>query len=170
METKTKYILIASALLIAGGGAYIVYRKRKQKMDSRSLELIKQLKIEVQAPAIKFLKYAKSKGIDLKVVSGYRDCQEQTALYSQGRTKGGQVVTNSKCGDSFHNYGLAFDVVPVEGGKINWNSNQWDLIGAMGKRFGFKWGGDFRTFKDKPHFEWSANTSIASLKKQYNFA
>lgn len=40
-----------------------------------------------------------------------RTFAEQEALYAQGRTKPGKVVTNAKAGMSYHNYGLAVDIV-----------------------------------------------------------
>ena len=40
-----------------------------------------------------------------------RTFAEQDALYAQGRTKGGLKVTNAKGGQSYHNYGLAIDIV-----------------------------------------------------------
>jgi peptidoglycan L-alanyl-D-glutamate endopeptidase CwlK len=40
-----------------------------------------------------------------------RTIAEQNELYAQGRTKAGKIVTNAKGGQSYHNYGLAFDIV-----------------------------------------------------------
>ena len=40
-----------------------------------------------------------------------RTFKEQDDLYSQGRTRPGKIVTNAKGGDSYHNYGLAIDIV-----------------------------------------------------------
>src|SRR5205814_6706568 len=45
----------------------------------------------------------------VRIVQGLRTIDEQNALYAQGRTKDGQIVTNAKGGSSYHNYGLAFD-------------------------------------------------------------
>lgn len=40
-----------------------------------------------------------------------RTNKEQDEIYSQGRTKPGKIVTYAKGGQSYHNYGLAIDVV-----------------------------------------------------------
>ena len=76
-------------------------------------------------PAVKgrvddFLEACKGSGIDLLVTSTYRDIESQDALYAQGRTTDGRIVTNAKGGDSFHNYRCAVDVVPLRNGKPVW--------------------------------------------------
>jgi len=40
--------------------------------------------------------------------------EEQTALFAIGRSAPGKVVTKARAGESFHNYGLAFDWVPLK--------------------------------------------------------
>jgi len=55
-------------------------------------------------------------GTYILVVSGLRTSSEQEALYAQGRTTPGHIVTNAKAGESMHNYGLAVDVVPYLSG------------------------------------------------------
>ena len=51
------------------------------------------------------------------IVSGYRSSAEQNALYAQGRTTAGPIVTNAKGGQSAHNVGMAIDFVPLVGGR-----------------------------------------------------
>ena len=46
-------------------------------------------------------------GIQLRITQGYRSIAEQDALYAQGRTAPGEIVTNARGGQSYHNYGLA---------------------------------------------------------------
>src|SRR5690606_7828810 len=46
-------------------------------------------------------------GIQLRITQGYRSIAEQDALYAQGRTAPGEIVTNARGGQSNHNYGLA---------------------------------------------------------------
>lgn len=50
-------------------------------------------------------------------ISGFRSFEEQAGLYSRGRTQPGPIVTNSKPGLSFHNWGLATDWAYFENGK-----------------------------------------------------
>jgi hypothetical protein len=103
-------------------------------------------------------------GVKLTITrsGGRRTFQEQDELYAQGRTRPGNIVTNSRGGQSNHNYGLAVDVVPLVNGQPNWNvpASVWQTIGEAGKRAGLNWGGDWRTFKDPPHFELPVGMSI----------
>ena len=101
------------------------------------------------------LNEAKQKGIDLRVVSGFRDRKKQQALYSQGRTTKGPIVTNAPPGLSYHNYGWAVDVCEYRNGKPYWKSKHWNEIGAIGKKHGLVWGGDWTRLVDKPHLQLS---------------
>jgi len=98
-----------------------------------------------------------------RITFGLRTFEEQQALYDQGRTKPGQKVTNAKPGQSYHNYGLAIDVaLLIDGKELSWDTGKdwdgdkqsdWMEVVAAFKKAGFAWGGDWRTFKDMPHFE-----------------
>ena len=48
------------------------------------------------------------------IYCGRRTMEEQTALFAIGRTSPGKVVTKARAGESYHNYGLAFDWVPLK--------------------------------------------------------
>ncbi|EEO3609202.1 N-acetylmuramoyl-L-alanine amidase family protein, partial [Listeria monocytogenes] len=103
------------------------------------------------------IKKMAKQGIYLCVAQGYRSKTEQNALYAQGRTKPGSVVTNAKGGQSNHNYGVAVDLClyTSDGKNVIWESttSRWKKVVAAMKAEGFKWGGDWKTFKDYPHFE-----------------
>ena len=57
---------------------------------------------------------------------------------------------------SKHILGLAIDIVPVnpKTGKAWWTAPQtiWDVIGTVAKKYGLKWGGDWKN-PDSPHIE-----------------
>lgn len=92
-----------------------------------------------------------AEGIAIRMTEGFRSIARQNELYAQGRTKPGAIVTNAKGGESYHNWGVAFDVVlRVEGYS---DSPKWARIGALGRKIGLEWGGDWASFKDLPHFE-----------------
>src|SRR5689334_1902015 len=55
-------------------------------------------------------------GIIIRVVQAFRTWAEQQALYEQGRSRAGKIVTNCPGGHSYHNFGLAVDCVPSIGG------------------------------------------------------
>lgn len=74
-------------------------------------------------------------------------------------------MTKARPGDSYHNWGLAFDFVVVAGkvpswdARLDWNKNGlWDYkeVGEIGKKIGLTWGGDWGW--DSGHFEWPVLT------------
>lgn len=124
--------------------------------------------------AEQLLEQAKHAGIPLTVTFTRRSMETQAALYAQGRTTGGRVVTNARPGYSYHNFGLAIDIVPTELLDLpKWGDTPayqvrtdelWNRVGAIGKAIGFRWGGEFRTIRDRPHFEWSGELTLADLR------
>ena len=132
-------------------------------INSRSLDdLIPPAKERVE----RFLSLCKDKDIDLLVTSTYRDNESQQALYEQGRTTAGKVVTNAKAGDSWHNWRCAVDVVPMVNGKPNWDGLHpvWDQIGTLGEQAGLEWAGRWRTFKELAHFQYTGGLTLTDLK------
>lgn len=139
--------------------------------DSRSLD---DLQPQVRAMAEELMARCVTAGIPLTVTFTRRSMATQAALYAQGRICPGCIVTNARPGYSFHNFGLALDVMPTELLRLpRWGdtpANQartdalWAKVGATGKTLGFRWGGEFTTIKDRPHFEWSGGLSLAQLR------
>jgi peptidoglycan L-alanyl-D-glutamate endopeptidase CwlK len=105
--------------------------------------------------ATEWLKRAKAAGLDPLITSTLRTNAEQTALYAQGRTAPGKIVTNAKAGQSAHNYGLALDFVPMVNGKPEWNSKHphWKQLGEIAESVGFEWAGRWTTFREFPHIQ-----------------
>jgi peptidoglycan L-alanyl-D-glutamate endopeptidase CwlK len=132
-------------------------------INSRSLD---ELAPPVKQRAKAFIEAAKVKGIDLLVTSTYRDHESQAALYAQGRTTPGDVVTKAKPGQSWHNYRCALDVVALVNGKPAWSRKDpiWQKIGEIGKSCGLEWAGDWKTFKEYPHFQYTGGLTIAQLQ------
>ena len=89
-----------------------------------------------------FISLCKHEGIDVIITSTYRDNDSQNALYAQGRSKPGNIVTNAKAGESFHNYRVAFDFAPVVHGKIPWSDeNLFHRCGILAENVGLQWSG-----------------------------
>lgn len=133
-------------------------------INSRSLDdLIPEAKQRVEA----FINACKAEGIDLLITSTYRDLESQNALYAQGRTAPGRIVTNAKGGQSFHNYRCAVDVVPLINGKPNWDVSDpvWKKLGKLGKDSGLEWAGDWVSFKETAHFQYTGGLTLAQLQK-----
>lgn len=120
-----------------------------------------------------------------------RTFAEQDGLYAQGRTKlfdqNGKrlgVVTKAKGGQSIHNYGLALDIVLLKDtnsdGKFesaSWETNvdfdkdgksDWMEVVNILKRNGWVWGGDWKSFKDAPHFEKTFGHTWKTLLPKHN--
>jgi|SRR5882724_3947085 len=112
-----------------------------------------------------------------------RTIDEQNALYAQGRTKPGSIVTNAKGGSSFHNYGLAFDFAIL----IDTNSDgvydetSWDIkkdndkdgiadwleVVKVFESAGFEWGGKWSSIKDYPHLQKTFGYTWQQLLTKY---
>lgn len=91
---------------------------------------------------------------------------EQNALYAQGRTKPGRIVTYVRGEDSEHVYGVAIDLVPVdEDGIEDYNNvNLYKRIDDIAGQLGFQWG--FRRWGfDMPHFSYLGGLTLEDLKK-----
>lgn len=141
---------------------------KEKTWDFHSDRRINTLHPLVRAKAKEFIIRAeKELGIKLRVTSALRTWAEQDELYAKGRTTSGKIVTNAKGGQSLHNYGLAIDVVEIRNGSAIWNNSRWNEIAALGKSLGFSWGGDWRSFKDKPHFEIKFGRSLSDLQALY---
>lgn len=126
-------------------------------MDQISLERIHTLHPSVRSKFLAFYtdlcNMYKVQG--WRVIQAFRTFEEQNALYEQGRTKPGAIVTYCKGGASYHNFGLAIDVLPmsVDFKAIATVSDRlWVDVGALGKKHGLNWGGKFQK-PDRPHFE-----------------
>lgn len=101
-----------------------------------------------------FIAECRKQGLIVGISQTWRTKAEQDELYSQGRTKSGSIVTNCKYPYSPHNWGVAFDIYRNDGkGAYNDSDGWFARCGAVGKKMGLFWGGDFRSFVDKPHFE-----------------
>ena len=135
-------------------------------LNSRKLE---DLRPVVAAKAAAFLDRCKAEDIDVLVTSTYRDNESQDALYAQGRTKPGPKVTNAKAGQSWHNWRVAFDVVPLRNGKPVWGTTGddlklWQRVGAIGLECGLEWAGNWKTFREFPHFQYTGGLTLADMQ------
>lgn len=135
--------------------------------DAVTDQRIAGLHPEVRASAAQFVNRVEQElGIQLRVTSGFRSYADQDALYAQGRTAPGEIVTNARGGHSYHNFGLAFDVVEVRpDGSVNWNTD-WEAIGRVGESMGLEWGGSWTGFQDRPHFQLDFGLSTAQLRSR----
>ena len=109
---------------------------------------------QVRAKARMLMELCLENGLPLLITETLRTKGEQDALYAQGRTAPGNIVTNAQYPSSAHCWGVAFDFCRnVRGREFDNSDKFFDKVGALGKSIGLFWGGDFKSIKDLPHFE-----------------
>lgn len=120
----------------------------------------------------------------VRIVQGLRTKDEQDALYAQGRTKPGQIVTNARFGQSYHCFGLAIDFAIMydkdNNGSfevLSWDTNydfdkdgvkDWQEVVSEFRIRGFDWGGLWSKIVDNPHLEKTFQLDWRTLLARYN--
>jgi peptidoglycan L-alanyl-D-glutamate endopeptidase CwlK len=136
-------------------------------VDARSESNIATLLPEVRPYARALVRRAAAAGITIKVISGLRTYEEQNALYARGRSRPGKIVTNARGGYSNHNFGIAFDIGVFEGSRYVPESEKYKAVGVIGTDLGLEWGGNWKNFKDAPHFQlrpaWAGSMSESAM-------
>lgn len=130
----------------------------------RFAELIEQLVANCRA-----------RGADYWAICGERTWEEQAALYAQGRTKPGNIVTNAKPGSSSHNYAIAVDFCfdkdkTREGLQPDWSLEKYKILAEEAKKLGLD-SGFYWKFTDAPHVQLnlaSVGLRISDLRNAYN--
>ena len=132
-------------------------------INSRSLS---DLNPKVAALCSEFINRCKEKGIDVIITSTYRDAESQNALYAQGRTTDGKIVTNAKGGQSYHNWRVAFDFCPIVNGKCQWqDADLFAICGRIGEDLGLEWAGRWSgKFKETAHLQFTGGLSLADFQ------
>ncbi|MEM4995045.1 glucosaminidase domain-containing protein [Priestia sp. SB1] len=133
---------------------------------NRSETKLKGVHGTIRDMSIELIKKAYAQGIYVAIVQGYRSIAEQNALYSQGRTSGGSIVTMAKGGYSYHNFGLAVDFCLFDSNKNPvWSvNNKWMSVIRIAQGMGFTSGYYFSTIKDAPHLQLTFGLSLADLR------
>lgn len=139
--------------------------KQEVPIDAHSERFINGLQPVFQPLARQLVRDCLNNGLNARIISGYRSDEEQDALYNQGRTKPGKIVTNARAGYSNHNYGFAIDIGLftadgkyyddlVEAGMMSAAacSAAYKKVAVLGKSLGLLWGGDWSN-DDEPHHE-----------------
>lgn len=141
--------------------------------DASTINRIAKIHPKLRSEVANILSDIQAKNINIRITQGLRTIAEQDALYAQGRTKPGGKVTNAKGGQSFHNFGLAVDFCLMhKDGSISWDLHEdvdkdgvkdWMEVVEVFKKYGWVWGGDFKSIKDNPHFEKTFGKSLKDL-------
>lgn len=122
----------------------------------------------VASLANKFLVLCNANSIDVAIIVTFRSWYDQDVLYAQGRTTPGYIVTDAEGGDSYHNWGLAFDCAPLINNVIAWDAtDKFIQMGTLGQQIGLEWGGNWTSYKinliDMPHFQYTFGLSTEQL-------
>lgn len=129
----------------------------------------KQLHPKLQQKIEELKKKCEAQGLKIGIGECLRTVSEQNALYAQGRTKPGKIVTKAK-GDTYssmHQWGIAFDFYRNDGlGAFNDNDGFFTNVGRLGQSIGLEWGGNWKSIKDKPHFQLPDFGSTTTKLKQ----
>lgn len=110
--------------------------------------------------------------VTIEVISGLRSWQQQAALYAQGRTKPGKIVTKARPGSSWHNYGLAIDLGLFRNGKYldeaepRFAATLYLELGRIAADMGVEWAGTWKSFPEGPHFQVTFGLSLALARSQ----
>ncbi len=101
--------------------------------------------------------------VTVRIIEAFRSWEKQAGYYAIGRTvKGenanaqhpmGDVITNAPPGSGYHLYRMAIDSAPLSPhGSVDYNYDQtkWQSIAS---KYGLEWGGGWRTFKDRDHYQ-----------------
>lgn len=141
-------------------GEHIYYGGFPEVRSDVVMRGIDKLHPELQVCVNKFLEECKKQGLDVCITETLRTQAEQEALYAKGRTEPGNIVTNCRGYQSPHCWGVAFDFCRnVKGKEYDNTDGFFDKVGRIAEtmfnntEYDLFWGGDFRTFVDKPHVE-----------------
>lgn len=137
---------------------------------------------EMRWRCVAWLNMLKAGKLPVWITHTLRSWKEQEALYAIGRaqrtdgswyeTRLVPVVTHATAGNSWHNYGLAFDfcLVGPDGKSASWDIGadydrdgqpDWAEVGEAGESLGMEWGMRWSAKKrDGDHFEYHPDLSL----------
>ena len=140
-------------------------------------DLVKRIDLDLLEPtfcllALDVIANCRQRGASYWAISGYRSPEEQAALYFQGRTMPGKIVTGASAYNSAHNYGIAMDLAldkdtEREGLQPDYRREAYAILGEETKKAGLVWGGDFKSSFDGPHIQlpgYVTGSEISRLK------
>lgn len=159
--------------------------------------LLADLTPDTRDHALRWLAACRDAGTRPLIYCTFRPAVEQAALYWQGRSRPtveakaqrmreagyerlarmlleaegqrpiGGIVTRSGPGESWHQYGLAWDAVPLDGrGVAAWNDTAgYAAMGLIAADLGIEWGGSWTRFVDRPHFQVTAGRTLSDAMR-----
>jgi peptidoglycan L-alanyl-D-glutamate endopeptidase CwlK len=117
---------------------------------------------------------AEKVGLHAAVFEGWRSIQRQGALFAQGRTTPGKIITYARPWQSLHQYGVAVDIVfdgdekpgvqwSWEGDYADGKKDDYAQLAVIMKSLGFEWLGDKNI--ERAHFQLSYGMSVMQMAR-----
>lgn len=133
-------------------------------VDPKGILQSDDLHPELKSKVKTLVQKATAQGLKVQVYEGFRSVERQDKLYQDKRN-----ITKAKGGQSYHNYGLAVDLVfRNDKNQPSWNGkHDWNTLGKIGKDLGLTWGGDFKRISDKGHFEYHPGLNLKTIRSVY---
>lgn len=125
-------------------------------LDLRDSEHVSTLLPEVQPAFVELMLRAYELDPDARIESSRRSVAQQNALYAQGRTVPGSIITHARGCQSFHVLLRAIDIWGLTDAQYRELAEFWRGIGG-------KWGGDFSSFYDPVHFQYHPGLTMEQL-------
>ena len=119
---------------------------------------IAYLRADVRANCIIFIDLCKQAGLPVLITETVRDDEYQRYLAANG------YASKTATRPTFHSVkaGLAFDICKNVKGHEYDDPSFFACCGQIGKQVGFSWGGDWKSFPDRPHFQWDNHRKWSS--------
>ncbi len=122
----------------------------KMYYDARNKSNLEKLAKHTKAAALRWYDYCVKNNINILIYETIRTKAKQREYVNSGA---------SQTMNSYHIVGQALDFVPVDDkGNTLWNGYGADDIQkaiSYAKSLGFEWGGDWKSFVDKPHLQFN---------------
>lgn len=112
----------------------------------------------------------KAAGLLFFVFETFRTYERTLSLWQQGREFIGntwvvkepyKIVTKAQPGFTYHEYGLAVDMVYKDDNGWSWDQKHpWSELGRIGKSIGLEWAGDWTRFTEQAHFQMTYGMNV----------
>ena len=138
------------------------------RFDHRTERNLELLQLPAQHAARLFMSVVTKSGIEARIISGTRSYEEQNALFRQGRFGNpGPRVTGARGGQSWHNFGIAWDIGVFEGGEYMTTPEPYERAAKVGMNEALTWGGDWKSFQDRPHYQLALPLKISEIRSRF---
>ena len=137
--------------------------------DDRTEKNIRSLQSSTQRIAREFMSALSEANMDvnIRIISGTRTYKEQDEIYAQGRSKSGRIVSSHSGGQSYHNFGIAWDIAAFSRtGRYLIDPKHYKKAREVFPDTRLEWGGDW-SMLDYSHFQLAGIGRIAGLREDF---